>query len=170
MESAAQEEIQRRLSGTHLSEAPKAPPSTDELRAQVEADTSIMEAEPPTEEADPRHEREWTFPFSWRDGRNKLWVGRFTHTIPSIGERIQLGVLEGRLLGGTNAEAIDPLTRELAMIVAHFTFCLKALDTDWAKDWRTLENPGLLQQLWSEVASHEAIFFGLRKAPTEGKA
>lgn len=137
----------------------KEPEPTSVLKEAVAEAAKPLETKV-AEEADPRHEREWTFNFDWVDGRGKRWQGEFTNKILSIGEQQNAAILQAKLCGGMPFDSIDPQTRNVNHAISHMTYSLQSVP-DWAADLRRLEDPGLIVALYMEVASHEAKFFGL---------
>jgi hypothetical protein len=97
-------------------------------------------------------------------------VGDFTNKVLTIRERQMLGVMRARLSGGMTYDALDPLTNEINYMVAHLAFSLgdEKDRPEWARDLRDTENVALLQALYAEVASHEAMFFGWGTASATG--
>lgn len=110
---------------------------------------------------DPKMQEEYTFNFNWKDNRGKSWTGAFSNKILSIKEQQAVGVLRASLSGGVDFKALDPYTAEINLMIAHMTFSLTD-KPDWAKELRDLNDVSLLQELYGEVASHEATFFGDR--------
>jgi hypothetical protein len=108
---------------------------------------------------DPKLNEEYEFDFCWKDKRGHKWEGHFTNKILSIAEHQAVGILRSRLGGGIPVESLDLLTNELNLIIAHLSISLKS-KPKWAEDLRTLVHIDLLQDLYKEVASHEAMFFG----------
>jgi hypothetical protein len=140
-----------RLKADHLAEA--------ELRAEVEAQDPKTPV-PVIDPNNPKAKEEYTFQFSWKDGRGKLWEGEFTDKIMSIGTRQMAGALRARF-ATVSADRLDTFTSHINMMVSHMTFSLTARP-EWAKDLRELTNVDLLQALYEEVSSHEETFFGLK--------
>jgi len=132
--------------------------STDDLKEEVQQDT-----EPKKE--DPKQKEKYGFDFKWKDGRGKLWEGHFVNKILSIAEQQSVGITRAKLAGGMPTSTIDPLTAEINLIISHLTFSLED-KPDWAKDLRKLNNIELLQNLYQEVADHEAMFFGYNDTET----
>ena len=108
-----------------------------------------------------RQERSYTFPFRYADGNGKVWEGTFTNTVPSIRVRTSIGVYRAQLSGGMDYDSLDPLTRELCLMLAHLSFTLDKARPEWAKDLLLVDSPALLRALYEEVTTHEATFLGL---------
>lgn len=144
--------LQERLTPTHLL------PETEEgLREEMKEITAkIDETEP---EKDPRSEKEYTFNLEFKDGRGKIWGGRFITRILTIGEQQLVGMMRARRTGGMPFDSLDPLTAEINMMQAHLTQSLKERP-DWAKDLLALTNYEVLQAIYWEVVSHERHFHG----------
>jgi hypothetical protein len=132
-------------------------PDPDALREEIEKGEELEEEE--ADEKNTKTKEECTFKFDWKSPAGKRYHGEFTNSILTINQRTQAGVLQARLSRGVPYDALDPLTRELNMIVAHLTFSLKKRP-DWAKDLTSLQDFRVLQELYLEVASHEATFLG----------
>lgn len=117
---------------------------------------------------DPKLQKEYTFDFNWKDGRGKVWTGKFTNKVLSIREKQMAGVMRAKLADGLSADALDPLTVEINLMVSHLSYSLIKRPI-WADDLLALENVNLLQEIYLEVASHEATFLGYIKSSAEGK-
>lgn len=124
---------------------------------------------PEKESTDPKAQREYTFDFRWKDGRGKVWAGKFTNKVLSIRDRQLVGIMRSNLAGGISPAALDALTAEINLMIAHLSFSLTARPK-WAEDLLTLDDVRLLQEIYMEVANHEATFLGYRKHPAEGGA
>lgn len=150
----------------------KLPEYPDHLRETVSDAEKLQESiiastpklEQPMEQIkkeDPRTEKQYTFQLNWTDGRGKVWAGAFTNKILNLREHQMVGVLRARLASGLPIEALDTMTVEINLMVAHMTFSL-VKRPDWAKDLQELENVRILQELYQEVLRHEATFLGYR--------
>ena len=148
------EKITRMAVPEHLIEA-----TTEELKAEV--DSAVNEEKKEIDLDDPKLQEEYVFAFSWKDGRGKLWKGQFCNKILDVSEMQAVGVLRAKLSGGIDFGALDPLTSELNLMISHLTYSLTE-KPEWAKDLRKLKDISLLQELYGEVASHEATFFGYK--------
>lgn len=133
--------------------------TTDSMKESVEASVRLTEVAD-GDKADPRDQKEWTFQFSWKDGRGKLWEGQFTNKILSIAEQQRVAIFEAQLAGGLPFESLDTGMRNINHAVAHMSYSL-VKKPSWANDLRQLLDPSLVIALYLEVASHEARFFGL---------
>ncbi len=67
--------------------------------------------------------------------------------------------LRARLAGGLPFESLDPLAVERNLIVAHLSYCLVGTKPEWLNDIGAIHDLRILQEIYMEVASHEAIFF-----------
>ena len=74
-----------------------------------------------------------------------------------------MGVMRSILGGGRPLESLDALTVEINLMVAHLMHSLDERP-EWAKNLRMLDDPGLLQAIYTEVDSHESFFLGWGKA------
>lgn len=154
------QEVEARLTPDHL--------STDKLREEIEHSSALAagaEAPPAT---GGKLEREYGWQFRWTDGRGKVWEGEFRNKVLSVRENQMVGVLRARLAAGVASEVLDPYTTEINLMIAHLTYSL-VKRPDWAKDLQDLLDVQLLQQIYLEVADHEATFLGRQPAAPEGK-
>jgi hypothetical protein len=154
------EEIQERLNPEHLSVSEMAE------RAEVAQKPQDDQAKPEIKD-DPRDQRSYTFQFDWKDSRGQTWKGEFTNEVLSVRQRQLVGVLRAQLANNTPAEALDTMTRELNLMIAHMTFSLTKRP-QWARELSELTDIRLLQALYEEVLAHEARFLGLIEASSEG--
>ena len=154
---ATAQEIHDRLQPKHLLET-----SDEDLKKQVEEATQAPQTEPDPDAPDPRGEKKYTFQINYTDARGKVWKGQFVNHVLSIHERQQVGVMRSILGGGRPLESLDALTVEINLMVAHLMHSLDQRP-EWAKNLRNLEDPGLLQAIYTEVDSHESFFLGWGK-------
>jgi hypothetical protein len=149
--------LDERLAPTHLL------PETDEaLKKEVEKVVAPPQPDEPDLE-DPKNEKEYTFLLEHTDPRGKIWKGKFTTKILSLHERAQVGIMRSRIVGGADLQSLDGLTVEIALMRAHLAYSL----TDrpkWAENLAELDDPGVLQAIFSEVGSHESHFLGWDKS------
>lgn len=115
----------------------------------------------------PKLEKEYTFSFSHRT-LTKHYQGAFTNKILSIRERQFAGLLQARFAAGVPFDQMSPFTRELNLILAHLEVSL-VKRPDWAQDLASIEDYTVLQEIYSEVASHEATFLGYEATQEEGE-
>lgn len=148
---AAKNDLVSKLSMDHLKD-------TKDLVADVEEAVEGKRPEIP----DPRGQREYTFDFKWDDSSGKLWSGKFTSRILTLGEQSLVGVLRAKLSANVPYDSLDDFTKELNFLVATLTYALKDRPK-WADDLRKLDDIALLQALYAEVSAHEATFRGQRK-------
>lgn len=134
-----------------------------EAQKSVEAPTKEQEEEKKAE-ADPRTKPKYTFDFSHTDHRGKVWKGKFTNTRLTIRDQRAIGNAQAMLSGNLPYEALDPLTREINLMLAHMGVSLVPDDSvQWAQNFDDLDSIPLLQALYKEVIAHERIFHGLRE-------
>ncbi len=101
---------------------------------------------------------EYTWKFSWRaTPKSRLWTGSFTNKILNQKERTLAGQLRARFGGGMPYDSLDPLTNERNLILAHLSYSL-VKKPEWLKDMGAIQDLRVLQEIYMEVASHEAIF------------
>jgi hypothetical protein len=150
-------EILDRLTPTHL----QVPDVTEDLKEELtqKLDLDQKEAKP-----DPKAEKEYTFQIDYKGGNGKMWKGAFRNRILSIRDRQVVGVMRARLCGGLPQESLDPLTREINLMVSHLAFSLVEKPA-WAEELRDLDDVRLLQAIYEEVLSHEASFHGYGNGP-----
>ena len=126
------EEMKERMEPKHL--------TTDEMKEQVEEDAQKVlpsKEEKRDIEDNPRMQREYPFDFRWEDGRGKVWKGKFTNTVPDIETRRFIGVLRAQLGNNIPFDSLDPVLREINLVIAHLTFSLTRRPK-WAEDLGTL--------------------------------
>lgn len=144
------------------------PPSTEELREQVDQRVQPKAQKPEPTQEDPRDQEAWTFSFEFTDKRGKLWAGSFTNKILDLGEQQAAAALQSRFTDGVPLESLYPDLRLLNRAVAHMVYSLTDAPT-WAKDLRKLKDPAVVYALWKEVSSHEARYFRLEEAEEAGE-
>lgn len=130
----------------------------------IEANTEdlleeIHESQKEPVKEDPKLNEEYEFDFNWKDKRGNVWEGHFKNKILTIGEQQAVGILRSKLSGGVPVTSLDFITNELNLIIAHLSISLIE-KPKWAEDLRSLKHIDLLHDLYKEVASHEAMFFG----------
>jgi hypothetical protein len=152
------------LAPKHLVDLPE---SDEKLREEIENQVEPSKKAVVDRANDPRNEENYTFTLSHRDGRGKLWEGTFTTKILSLAERQMVGVLRARYQGGTMLEALDASTADLNLKISHLSYSLTQYP-QWAKALRDLKDPGIIDAIYAEVASHEAFFLGW--IPFEGSS
>ena len=157
---AKKEDLVKRLEPTHLKEAVDATKGKAELEKQLEAPDE--EAEKKSSKNDPKLNKKYPFKFHWKDGRGKVWKGDFVNEVLSIRQRQMVGVLRARMAAGVPIEALDEMTQEINLMVAHLTYSLVERP-DWANDLQALDDIRLIQELYGEVLTHEATFLGFRE-------
>lgn len=149
-----------------LEQMPSLGQSTADMKKRAEEVVTAKTPEQKSQEEkdrDPRTKPEYTFDFEWKDGNGKIWKGKFRNTRLTIRQQQMVGVLQAQMAGNTPYHALDSLTQEINLMVAHMAFSLdEERRPDWAKDLRDLDSVELVQMLYREVALHEAIFHGLR--------
>jgi len=160
-------EIETRLEPIHIKKPDLEEdtlPSDKDLRDAVakDAEEQVDGSTEKTEQSrssDPRSKTSFTFQFQKFDSNGNAWLGSFTTKILSIDERQKAGILRSQLGGGMPIESLDSLTNELNMIISHMTFSFTETPK-WAESLRTISDFSIVQDLYKEVASHEAFFLG----------
>lgn len=154
------EEMKKRMESFQI-------PETEDLIEDAKEDvTPVPKTKNP--DNDPRDSTEYAFHFRWTNGK-KVWEGDFVNKILNLAEQQQVGVIRARLAAGLPIESLDPLTIEINLMLAHMALSLITVP-DWAKDLRLLNSVRLVQDLYEEVASHEAHFHGVGETATQGPA
>jgi hypothetical protein len=122
----------------------------------------VAEEIPETPSDTLKSQREYTFDFNWKDGRGKIWKGKFTNKVLSIRDRQLVGIMRSNLAAGISPSNLDAYTCEINLMIAHLSFSLAARPK-WAEDLLVLDDVRLLQELYMEVANHESTFLGYGK-------
>lgn len=162
----AVENLQERLTPKHLIRDPEPEqeiPSDEELKQQVATASLPEKPKEDPDKPDPRGEKKYVFQIEYTDARGKVWKGQFTNKILSIHERQQVGIMRSMLGAGQPVQSLDALTVELNLMVAHMSYSLVE-KPEWAANLRSLEDPGVLQAIYTEVDSHESFFLGWGQA------
>lgn len=155
------EELEQRLNPDHLTPGDQ----KDKVEKKAGALPGKTKEEPEKDpEEDPKTRREYTFDFEWKDGRGKVWKGKFTNEMLSIRKRQLVGVLRSELGNNLPVDALDQFTQEINLMLAHLAFSLTKKPA-WADDLSSLDDVRLVQEIYTEVAAHEATFLGYAKAP-----
>jgi len=147
----------------HLGETPphlKVPDESETQDLVKAAQATVNLEEPPP--LDPKQLEKYSFQFNWTDDNGKPWTGSFVNRIQTLHDRQTIGVLRSRFSGAVAYDSLDPVTSEINLMVSHLMVTLEEFP-DWAKNLRQLTNLELIQELYEEVASHEAIFHGREK-------
>jgi hypothetical protein len=131
-------------------------PRASEAAAKLEGKSP---ADPIAPSEDPKERLDYTFQFKYKDPRGKQWLGEFTNKILTIRMRQRQKVLKAQLSGNTPVAALDADAWTLNEMIAHMTISLSKRP-DWAKELTDLVDEVLVEQLYEEVASHEATFHG----------
>lgn len=156
------EELKDRMNPDHLTVEDQ----RDKVQEQTEAAKPKKEPEGDPED-NPRSQREYTFDFDWVDGNGKRWHGKFTNEVPDIQTRQYIGNLRSQLGNNIPFESLDPITREMNLVIAHLSFTLKKRPK-WADNLGALFNFELIQRIYQEVAEHEATFLGYGETAPAG--
>jgi len=143
-------------------------PSDDDLKGRVEASSVPEDPKSNPEKPDPRGEKKYTFNLEYKDARGKIWTGQFTTKILNIHERSQVGAMRSMLGAGQPLNSFDAMTAEVNLMISHLAYSLVE-KPDWAENLRTLEDPGIIQAIFTEVDSHESFFLGWEAAQSAGQ-
>ena len=153
---ALSQEMQERLAPTHL-----LPDTETPLKDQVEESVATETKEAKVDGNDPKLQKEYTFDFNHEGVDGKRYRGQFTNKILTVRERQLVGLARARLAGGLPRGALDELTEELNLCLAHVSFSLTPVGDapEWAKNLDGIEDFTVLQALYEEVMAHEARFY-----------
>lgn len=147
---------------------PLIPEEIDSLKEAISKKVeSLADGVPENEAEDPRAQREYTFDFRWKDGRGKVWAGKFTNRVLNIRDRQLMGIMRSNLAAGISPTNLDALTAEINLMVSHLSFSLVSRPK-WAEDLLALDDVRLLQEIYTEVVSHESTFLGYAKGSATG--
>ena len=142
--------------------------SPEQLKAELEGKPETGEQKV-SRLYDPRLEREYEFELKYVDGRGKAWPGKFKNQILNFVQVSQVGAIKAHSLGGAPAASCDEYTLDHAEKLSHLTVSLVERP-DWAKGSKLeqLNDKGLLDALYAEVARHEGTFHGRIPAEEDG--
>lgn len=148
---------------------PAAPPSLADAQqgARRALDAKAEQAGASSDSPNPKHEERYSYEFDWTDKRGRRWQGSFTNEIASIYGRRLIGLTRARALGGTPFASIDRDTDLLIHMMAWMQTTLVEKPS-WFADPDKLKSERLIAEVFKEVASHEATFFGLDEAEKSG--
>lgn len=151
--------IEEELTPTHLI------PETDEIKKDIE--NSLPEKKEAAKkekekEQDPKLNLQYPFDFKWADRRGKVWEGKFINKILNNGDKMEVGLFRAKLAQGMPLDSLDDITSELNMMISHMAYSLVEVP-DWAKSLQALTSFQLVQEIYMEVAQHEATFLGFGK-------
>lgn len=159
--------LQERMTPKHLMPEEEVEiPTDDDLKKKVEEASLPEKPKVDPDKPDPRGEKKYTFNIEYKDARGKVWKGQFTNKILSIHERQQVGIMRSMLGAGQPVSSLDALTVELNLMVAHMSYSLTE-KPQWAENLRSLEDPAVLQAIYTEVDSHESFFLGWGQTQSE---
>lgn len=81
------------------------------------------------------------------NGFNK--TGTFIATIPTIAQRIQIGVLRAKMLDGAPAISVDRFTDDLAFMVAYLQVTIRKFPQWW--NWDEVDDVDAIRSMFTEV-------------------
>lgn len=166
MSSAA--ELGKRLAPDHL---PDTAQLKDEAQKALKPTDEDKEAKERAAVVDnPKSKDRYTFEIDYKDGRGKQWKGEFETKILTVGEREISGLIQARKKVNSNIESFSALTIELHLMLAHLQ-CSLTKRPKWAENLEELYDFSIIQEIYEEVASHEAFFlgWGSNQSDSEGK-
>lgn len=111
------------------------------------------------ESSDPRLNEKYSFELNFKDRRGKIWSGRFTNKILTIQEQFNVNYALSSLTGKVPIDSIQKDILITAQRISHLMISLIE-KPDWAKDLTQLKTIDVIDAIYQEVDSHEAIFFG----------
>lgn len=154
--SKSTKQIVENLKPTHLIDT-----SPEEIKKEILEKEKEEEEDQETKKinGDLKMNEVYPFDLQWVSPKGKVWKGHFVNRILNIRDQQNVGLMRAKLSGGIPYESLDPLTKELNLMLAHLTFSLDERP-DWAADLTKLDSVELLQAIYGEVASHEATFRG----------
>jgi hypothetical protein len=104
-------------------------------------------------------EERYVFRFEHTDKRGQKWEGNFTHVIPTLAQRGEIGALRAHLNRGVLN--MDPDTDDLHARIAYLDVTLvRDGRPDWASDFTKLLQASVIHALYAEVQNHERTFLG----------
>ena len=109
----------------------------------------------------PKSKEVYEFDLDYTDARGKKWEGRFITKILDQTTRGLASVLQARLAGSSPYDSLNPLAREMTIVRSHIAYSLTKRPK-WAEGEKldNILDPGVLQAIFTEVASHESFFLG----------
>lgn len=89
---------------------------------------------------------------------NPEWVGTFVFHYPSLFDQMQIGVAKARMLAGVPMQSVDPLTDNIAHMVATLNVVLDSAP-DWFKvDELDYDDYEMLDEVYETYASWRESF------------
>ena len=76
-------------------------------------------------------------------------IGTFVAEIPTISQRIQIGVLRAKLLGGVASQSVDNFTDDLAFMVSYLQVVIKKYPSWWIIE--EMDDLAAINQLFNKV-------------------
>ena len=137
-------------------------PTLEELRmpslSTEELVESVKKGDVARTAPDPRDSEEYTFYFEHVNKRGQVYEGRFTNRILTLEQTQQVHVLKARMLQSMPITAVSDEILATTQILAHMSISLEH-KVEWAKDLRSLRDPGVIWKLWAKVEDHESHYF-----------
>ncbi len=147
MSSKTKESLTERLRMDHLET------SAEALKEEIDQASAESPDGPPDEEI-------WSFPFTYKDARGKLWTGNFVNEILDVGTQAKVAVMRSRLQGGQPEASIDSSIVSLNFMVAWLSFSLRSEGRpEWAKDLSRIKDVDLIGALYEKARAHEDRYF-----------
>lgn len=148
----------------HVQEAMGGEDDLAEMKERLEkADGGKEEDELPAD-VQKMMERDYAITFNFTAANGKVWTGSFVNTVPDVKTRRLIGIMRAELQGSAPWESLDPLTREINLILAHLSWSLESKNPKghWSENLQELLDYSVLQALYEEVLAHESTFLGPR--------
>lgn len=76
-------------------------------------------------------------------------TGIFVARIPTISQRIQIGVLRARMLGGITSDSVDKFTDDLAFMVAYLQVTIKNYPSWWSIE--NMDDVTAIREMFNKV-------------------
>lgn len=141
-------------------ESTTAPKPLSEIKKEIEG----LDVEQQLADAcqDERLNDVYPFDFSYTDKRGNVFRGRFVNRILNIEEQLKVGFTQALLTGRVPIASLPVDAAETARRVAHLMISLNETKPmpEWAKDLGKIKDVSLIDALYQEVDTHEAIFRG----------
>jgi hypothetical protein len=124
---------------------------------QITADVCGNNSQEIKEDEDPKSHHEYSFDFKYVDARGHAWIGKFKNKILTIFEKQKVKVIKAQMSGGISVAALDGDIWQLNEMIAHMAVSLVE-KPKWADNLTSLYDETIIDELYKEVASHEARF------------
>lgn len=151
-----------RLKMPHLAELHEDTQSAHRAATSPEPETNSFD------ESDARANERYTFSFSHKNKRGKLFEGQFTNKILTIGEKMSAGVTRARLQMGVPFDSLSVDTYNLLFATTWLQQSLVDKPA-WAADLLALNSEELVGLIYAKVDDHERYFRGDSAADSQSE-